>query len=102
MSEFTNPTFAGQGGLPEAWTGGCGCWSCTSERVSKSAHPWSMPFVVCADCGNKRCPRATHHDRPCSGSNEPGQDGSRYAAAPTHAATAPTAEADQTDQEASA
>lgn len=35
-------------------------------------------FVVCQTCGNKRCPHATDHRLVCSGSNEPGQSGSRY------------------------
>lgn len=66
-------------GLPQ-WFRGCGCWTCTSERVSKLEFPrnMSMPFIVCPDCGNKRCPKATHHDQDCSGSNEPEQPGSRY------------------------
>lgn len=63
----------------DEWFSGCPCFTCTSERVAKSAHPFSMPMCVCADCGNKRCPRATHHDQPCTGSNEAGQVGSRYA-----------------------
>lgn len=80
---FVDPSksvFPGLGtdGMPDAWTGGCGCWTCTSERVQNSAHPWSMPFIVCPDCGNKRCPRAMHHDNECTNSNEPGQPGSRF------------------------
>lgn len=35
-------------------------------------------FVVCSVCGNKRCPKATHHDNECTGSNEPGQKGSSW------------------------
>jgi hypothetical protein len=45
----------------------CGCWSC---------NPRASWFVVCPECGNKRCPRAASHDNICSGSNEPGQEGS--------------------------
>ncbi|HCJ3098410.1 TPA: DUF551 domain-containing protein [Klebsiella pneumoniae] len=37
-----------------------------------------MRFVVCPDCGNKRCPRANDHRNACTGSNEPGQEGSAY------------------------
>ncbi|MFF4026936.1 hypothetical protein ACFYY5_29210 [Nocardia elegans] len=37
---------------------------------------WGM--IVCPDCGNKRCPKATHHDHVCTGSNEAGQEGSVY------------------------
>ena len=36
------------------------------------------PFIVCPECGNKRCPKATHHDHECSGSNEVGQSGSVF------------------------
>ena len=43
-----------------------------------------MRFVVCPDCGNKRCPRANDHRNACTGSNEPGQEGSAYPAAPKH------------------
>ncbi|MFO4449460.1 DUF551 domain-containing protein [Klebsiella quasipneumoniae subsp. quasipneumoniae] len=41
-----------------------------------------MRFVVCPDCGNKRCPRANNHRNACTGSNEPGQEGSAYPADP--------------------
>jgi len=41
-------------------------------------NPIVQQMVVCPDCGNKRCPKATHHDLKCSKSNEPGQKGSRY------------------------
>lgn len=63
----------------------CGCGTCDQARrdALAAAGDWTQaifrPFIVCPDCGNKRCPRATHHDSPCSGSNEPGQDGSWYA-----------------------
>lgn len=33
---------------------------------------------LCPRCGNKRCPKATHHALLCTGSNEPGQPGSSY------------------------
>lgn len=39
-------------------------------------------FVVCPECGNKRCPQANDHRNACTGSNEPGQEGSAYPAAP--------------------
>lgn len=35
-------------------------------------------FVVCSECGNKRCPHATDHRLACTRSNEPGQPGSVY------------------------
>lgn len=59
----------------------CGCWTCVDEVVSARPFPENLmyPFIVCATCGNKRCPRAEHHDNACSGSNAPGQVGStRY------------------------
>jgi len=48
------------------------CWDCASdlERVTQ--------MIVCPECGNKRCPRSTHHNYKCTDSNEPGQPGSRY------------------------
>lgn len=48
----------------------CNCWECAQCRRSA---------VSCPTCSNKRCPRATDHRNGCSGSNEPGQEGSRYA-----------------------
>lgn len=38
----------------------------------------SMRMVLCKVCGNKRCPHATDESLECTGSNEPGQAGSRY------------------------
>lgn len=35
-------------------------------------------MIVCPECGNKRCPKATDHELPCTNSNEPGQAGSIY------------------------
>lgn len=54
------------------------CWCLTCRPVMMT----DMRFVVCPECGNKRCPKANDHRNPCSGSNEPGQDGSSYPAAP--------------------
>lgn len=45
------------------------CWKCT---------PNYPLMLACKLCGNKRCPHATDHDLACTGSNEPGQAGSRY------------------------
>jgi len=41
-------------------------------------NPMGMPFIVCKVCGNKRCPKATDCSLECTGSNEPGQEGSIY------------------------
>lgn len=50
------------------------CWCLTCRPVTLN----DMRFVVCPDCGNKRCPRANDHRNACTGSNEPGQGGSAY------------------------
>nr|WP_242014337.1 DUF551 domain-containing protein [Klebsiella quasipneumoniae] len=50
------------------------CWCLTCRPVVLN----DMRFVVCPDCGNKRCPRANDHRSACTGSNEPGQEGSAY------------------------
>lgn len=49
-----------------------GCWCRTCRPMVLN----DMRFVVCPDCGNKRCPRANDHRNACTGSNEPGQEGS--------------------------
>ena len=54
-------------GLPDCW-----CRTCRPVVLN------DMRFVVCPDCGNKRCPRANDHRNACTGSNEPGQEGSAY------------------------
>lgn len=53
------------------------CW-CFNCQVNQSLVQTIM--IVCPDCGNKRCPKGTDHKLACSGSNEPGQPGSRYQA----------------------
>jgi hypothetical protein len=61
----------------------CGCLQCLRDRDER--HP-DLPFlpmesarmVLCAICGNKRCPHATNHRNECTGSNAPGQIGSEY------------------------
>lgn len=54
----------------------CSCRTCRPVTIS------DMRFVVCPDCGNKRCPHANDHRQACTGSNEPGQEGSAYPTAP--------------------
>lgn len=54
------------------------CWCHTCRPVTMG----DMRFVVCPECGNKRCPHANDHRNACTGSNAPGQEGSAYPAAP--------------------
>lgn len=54
----------------------CSCRTCRPVTMT------DMRFVVCPECGNKRCPHANDHRNACTGSNEPGQEGSAYPAAP--------------------
>lgn len=65
----------------------CTCQTCWTDRNNAQEpvrvgdalfHPIGAPFIVCATCGNKRCPHATDHRNPCTNSNEPGQKGSVY------------------------
>jgi hypothetical protein len=50
------------------------CWCTTCRPITLE----DMRFVVCPDCGNKRCPKATDHELACTSSNEAGQAGSRF------------------------
>ncbi|WP_228530449.1 hypothetical protein [Citrobacter amalonaticus] len=54
------------------------CWCRACRPITLT----DMRFVVCPECGNKRCPHANDHRNACTGSNEPGQEGSAYPAAP--------------------
>jgi hypothetical protein len=64
---------------------GCGvCLWCRNEQ-RRAAHALKPngpepypPMTLCPDCGNKRCPKASHHDHGCTRSNDPGQSGSVY------------------------
>ncbi|HHB9367099.1 TPA: hypothetical protein ACOED0_002189 [Enterobacter roggenkampii] len=59
------------------------CWCHTCRPVTFA----DSHFVVCPECGNKRCPHANDHRNACTGSNEPGQEGSAYPAAPQQEVT---------------
>ena len=39
-------------------------------------------LILCSECGNKRCPKASDHNFSCTGSNEPNQWGSIYTTPP--------------------
>lgn len=54
----------------------CSCRTCRPVTFTDSR------FVVCHECGNKRCPHVNDHRNACTGSNEPGQEGSAYPAEP--------------------
>lgn len=55
------------------------CAQCLDQLATPTGMPFStMQMIVCTDCGNKRCPKATNHRNDCTGSNDPGQEGSRY------------------------
>ena len=60
----------------------CHCWQCRRDIPVSVNFPGITEgmarMFLCPRCGNKRCPRATDHREPCSGSNDPGQLGSRY------------------------
>jgi ribosomal protein L32 len=57
----------------------CGCYNCMRWRKDENGWPLTLStFIVCPNCGNKRCPKATDHMLECTNSNEPGQKGSRY------------------------
>ena len=50
------------------------CWCITCRPITMS----DMRFVVCPDCGNKRCPKANNHRNACTNSNDVGQKGSSW------------------------
>jgi hypothetical protein len=54
---------------------GCDCRMCIRERGDSFAGiPREMTeMILCATCGNKRCPHANDHRNACTNSNEPGQ-----------------------------
>ena len=63
----------------------CGCATCIEavKQAELDATGDTLAYlcrymVLCPTCGNKRCPKATHHGYECSGSNTPGQTGSWY------------------------
>lgn len=58
----------------------CNCRACIKMRgdMIHGLHREYCEMIVCAKCGNKRCPHATDHLNACTGSNEPGQKGSVY------------------------
>lgn len=58
----------------------CWCYNCNKDRLDETGRlPYTATrMILCPTCGNKRCPHSTDHNLACTGSNEPGQPGSRY------------------------
>lgn len=58
---------------------GCGnCHNCVTVGEPIGLPLTALRMIVCPECGNKRCPKATNHINECTNSNEPGQPGSVY------------------------
>lgn len=58
----------------------CECRACLKGKTNEAG--WPIEFtgmILCAKCGNKRCPHANDHRNACTNSNEAGQPGSAYA-----------------------
>lgn len=65
------------------WRESDNCFSChhclQGVRDLSGLPATSTMMILCPKCGNKRCPKATYHRFDCTGSNDVGQEGSRYA-----------------------
>lgn len=58
---------------------GCGnCHACLVGVIKHGLPITSQRMILCPDCGNKRCPKASNHRHQCTNSNEPNQRGSIY------------------------
>lgn len=58
----------------------CWCYNCL-KNIKEEGQLFPVAaytFIVCPNCGNKRCPKATDHNQFCAQSNTPNQPGSRY------------------------
>jgi hypothetical protein len=57
------------------------CHKCMEEvyKTSPEARMFRR-MILCPDCGNKRCPKASDHELACTKSNKSGQKGSVYPA----------------------
>jgi hypothetical protein len=60
-----------ENGYPHIPESKCQCGTC--RPVDYINDPGSVRMILCANCGNKRCPRASDHRKACTGSNDPGQ-----------------------------
>ena len=57
---------------------GCRCEACVPMGNPFDGTAVNARMILCATCGNKRCPHATNHHNACTNSNDPGQAGSSY------------------------
>ena len=55
---------------------------CCHFCFNESGQAFFDRMILCPECGNKRCPRATNHKLQCTNSNEPNQAGSVYTPPP--------------------
>ena len=56
----------------------CWCHKCNKNELVNGV-PFAMTrMILCPDCGNKRCPKASDHTLLCTNSNKPNQTGSVY------------------------
>lgn len=65
----------------QEWDGKeCSCHRCIKEKkLTQNGIPLGASrMILCPECGNKRCPKASDHTLECTNSNEPGQPGSIY------------------------
>ena len=62
----------------------CECHRCIDEKgLNVNGLPLSMTkMILCPECGNKRCPKASDHRLACTNSNDLGQPGSIYTSPP--------------------
>ena len=62
----------------------CECHKCikddnlTSDFDVITIQLSATKMIICPECGNKRCPKASDHRLDCTHSNDPGQAGSIY------------------------
>lgn len=62
-------------------------FACNCHRCVALTGRTYFGMILCPDCGNKRCPKASNHMHYCTGSNEPDQPGSIYGDYDPHADT---------------
>lgn len=56
--------------MADFFAGDCQCNHCWEEWAKTVKGIAPRPFIVCSNCGNKRCPKAAHHKFKCTGSDE--------------------------------